>query len=43
MTCQVATPKVITKLDESGNKLEPFEDAVVEVPEVRSRSRTAAA
>ena len=25
--------QVITKLDESGHKLEPFEDAIIEVPQ----------
>lgn len=30
---QVGPPKVITKLDADGKKLEPYEDAVVEVPE----------
>ena len=29
----VGPPKVITKRDESGDKLEPFEEAVIEVPE----------
>lgn len=30
---QVGPPKVITRVDEGGKKLEPYEDAVVEVPE----------
>lgn len=30
---QVGPPKVITKTDADGKKLEPYEDAVVEVPE----------